>query len=103
MKKICKQKRGRRNFRNILSRVATQNADRLMGRARLANKLAKSLRGRSRRKAYAVKSETLLELTRRFPERIRIVHDFASPRFVLVQAPRDRFGLHAPAILFEAA
>lgn len=103
MKNACNVKCGRRSFRNILSGVATQNADRLMGRARLANKLAKSLRGRSRKRAYAVKGQALLELTKRFPERIRIVHDFPSPRCVLVQAPRACFGLHAPAILFGAA
>jgi hypothetical protein len=92
---------GKPSFQTILNDVASQNARNLMGRARLANMIAKSLRGSSRARAYAIKSHALLELTTRFPERVRILNDFRTPRFVLVKARRARFGLHAPAELFR--
>lgn len=94
------QKRGKQTFRNILTHVGSSNASRLMGRARLANKLAKSLRGQPRLRAYSLKSLALLELTARFPEQVQVLDDRSSPRFVLVSARQGRFGLHAPARLF---
>jgi hypothetical protein len=93
-------RRRKRSFRNILSGVVSENAHRLMGRAHLTNKLAKSLRGQARLRAYEVKTRALLELATRSPERTRIVNDFRSPRFVLVKTRRSRFGLHAPASVF---
>src|SRR5438132_976957 len=101
MKGAYKQELQRPNFRKILRSVASQNAAQLMGRARLANALAKSLRGQARARAYAVKAQALLDFKLRFPERVRIVNDPHTPRFVLVKASRPRFGLHAPAALFE--
>ncbi len=94
------QRLRQRTFRSILDNVASENAVRLMGRARIANRIAKALRGESRMRAYAVKHETLLSLTRVFPERVRIVNDITTPRFVLVKTATTRFGLHAPAHLF---
>jgi hypothetical protein len=96
------RKREKRTFRNVLNSVASDNAVRLMGRARLANIIAKSVRGESRVRAYAIKTQALLRLTSRFPERVRVVTDFNTPRFVLVRVPISRFGLHAPAYLFES-
>jgi hypothetical protein len=95
-----RRKRGNRTFRKILNSVASDNAVRLMGRARLANIVAKSVRGESRVRTYAIKTQALLRLTSRFPERVRIVYDFNTPRFVLVKVPIFRFGLHAPSYLF---
>jgi hypothetical protein len=94
------ERHGKPTFRSILNEVAPKNAVRLMGRARLANKIAKSVRGDSCRQAYAVKVQALLELATRFPEQIRIVNDANTPRFVLVEALAVRFGLHAPARVF---
>ena len=102
MNKKKSPKRERPNFQDILGDVATLNARRLMARARLANRLAKSLRGQNRWSAYTLKSRALFELVARFPERVRIVNDTRTPRFVVVKVPRDRFGLHAPAGLFNS-
>src|SRR5713226_3895143 len=101
MKSDRGQEQGKPSFQTILNDVASQNARYLMGRARLANMIAKSLRGSSRARAYAIKSQALLELTMRFPERVRIINDFRTPRYVLVKGRRARFGLHAPADLFR--
>jgi hypothetical protein len=101
MFKRHKQRLGQQTFRSILNEVAPENASRLMGRARTANKLAKSLHGRSRVRAYAVKSRAVLGLTTTFPDQVRIVIDFNTPRFVVVQAPAACFGLHVPVGLFR--
>lgn len=69
-----------------------------MRRARTANQLAKSLHGRSRVRAYAVKTRAVLGLTVGFPDRIRIYIDFKTPGFLLVKAPTVYFGLHIPAV-----
>jgi hypothetical protein len=100
MTKRRRRRHGRRGFRNILRSVASENAVRLMGRARIANRVAKSLHGESRVRAYAVKTQALLRLTSRFPERVWVVNDFNTPRFVLVKVPIFRFGLHAPSYMF---
>jgi hypothetical protein len=97
------RRREKRTFCSIVNNAAPENALRLMGRARIANRIAKSQRGKSRERAYAIKTQALLGLTSRFPEQVRIVNDFDTPRFVLVKASMCRFGLHAPAHLFGKA
>lgn len=101
MKRTNYQKGDKPSFRRILNGVASQNARLLMHRARVANKLAKSLSGHRRASAYFLKTQALLELATRFPERVRIINDPFTPRFVLVKVPRARFGLHVPAKLFR--
>jgi len=96
-----KQKSTRQTFRSIMNKVAPENANKLMRRARTANQLAKSLHGRSRVRAYAVKTRAVLGLTAGFPDRIRICIDFNTPGFLLVKAPAVYFGLHVPAGIFE--
>ena len=96
-----KRKSTRQTFRSILNKVAPENANKLMRRARIANQLAKSLHGRSRVRAYAVKTRAVLGLTVGFPDRIRICIDFKTPGFLLVKAPTVYFGLHVPAGIFE--
>ena len=93
-----KRKSTRQTFRSILNKVAPENANKLMRRARIANQLAKSLHGRSRVRAYAVKTRAVLGLTVGFPDRIRICIDFKTPGFLLVKAPTVYFGLHVPAV-----
>ncbi len=90
-------------FQDILNNVASKNAVRLMGKALNANQLAHSLRGPSRMRSYAVKSQALLELTTRFPERVRLIVDYNAPGFVLVRVAQSSFGLHAPESLFGRA
>jgi hypothetical protein len=61
-------KRETDGFRDILLGVAKDNARVLAERARTANRLAKTLRGKARRSAYAVKHKTLAAFVRKFPE-----------------------------------
>lgn len=87
----------KQTFNSILSRVAAQNASRLMERASVANRLAKTAGGRARTRVYRVKTDALVNLSKNFPEQIFISYDPRTPQFVLVRNVRARFGLHAPA------
>ncbi|MDT4896445.1 MAG: hypothetical protein QOH25_1522 [Acidobacteriota bacterium] len=89
-------------FNQILKRLETQNAERLIEKARTANRLAKSAPdSRARRRAYRVKTEALLNLRRRFPTRTSVITDPHIPSFVIVRyvslQTGARCGLHAPA------
>jgi|GEM_PF-3556616 len=91
-----------RTFRQILARLETQNAERLIEKARTANRLAKSAPDAcARSRAYRVKVNALLGLRRRFPSNTSVRTDPRLPSFVLVKyvSPLTgvRCGLHAPA------
>lgn len=92
---------GKPSFGRILNDVASGNARALMERARTANKLAKVLRGRSRWRAYAVKTRAVLGLTNGFPDRMRVLKDNKTPGFVVVRVTATDFGLHVPSDLFQ--
>ena len=77
-----------KTFGEILRTVAGKNALRLMERAQTANRLAKSLRGGSRRHAYAIKTEALIGLVRMFPEHVIVLNDAKTPRYVRVKKRR---------------
>ena len=96
-KEVKRQTEHKQTFTSILGRVAAQNASRLMERASIANRLAKTAAGRARSRAYRVKTDALVNLSKSFPEQIFISYDPRTPRFVLVRNVRSRFGLHAPA------
>lgn len=92
-----------RTFADILAREENANAQRLMLRARTANRIAKTARtAGARLGAYRVKNKTLLTLQERFPDRVIVNSDpqYGS-YFVLVKIPDSRFGLHAPSRHFE--
>jgi hypothetical protein len=89
-----------KTFNGIFGAVAAKNAQRLMERAQTANRLAKSLRGRSRRRAYAIKTETLIGLVRAFPEQTTVVIDSRTPNYVLIKNAQAGFGLHGPEQTF---
>ena len=89
-------------FNQILKRLEAQNAERLIEKARTANRLAKSAPDSyARRRVYRVKTEALLNLRRRFPALTSIMRDPRIPTFVIVEyaSPQTgaRCGLHAPA------
>jgi hypothetical protein len=89
-------------FNQILERLETQNAERLIEKARTANQLAKSAPDScARRRAYRIKVDALLNLRRCFPARTSVTRDPRIPSFVIVQyaSPQTgaRCGLHAPA------
>ena len=89
-------------FKQILKQLETRNAQRLVERARTANRLAKSAPdSHARRRAYRVKTEALLNLRRCFPACTSVKTDPCIPSFVIVRydSPQTgaRCGLHAPA------
>jgi hypothetical protein len=89
-------------FSQILKRLESQNAERLIEKARTANQLAKSApSSRARRRAYRVKVGALINLRRCFPARTSVTTDPRMPSFIIVRydAPQTgaRCGLHAPA------
>lgn len=89
-----------KSFNDVVRNLADRHIDRLLGRARTANRLAKTLGGRSQDKAYAVKHETLVVLRVRFPERVSVRDDPANPLFTLVkvETPTRSYGLHIPEV-----
>jgi hypothetical protein len=87
----------RHNFQLILATVAAPNARQLMLKAQIANRVAKSTRGRARYTAYQVKLKALASLSIRFPERVAIAGDPNLPQFVVVAMRETGYGLHAPA------
>ncbi len=96
---------GQRCFKSIVERAARGNACRLMEKARTANRLAKGAQTRQTRLgAYRVKHRALLALKEKFPSDVSVSPDPQyGTYFVLVRAPRSRFGLHAPARFFAEA
>jgi hypothetical protein len=102
MKRMKRTEAKTQTFKQILKQLETTNAQRLIERARTANRLAKSAPdSRARRRAYRVKTEALLNLRRRFPTRTSVMIDPRIPSFVIVRydSPQTgaRCGLHAPA------
>lgn len=102
MKRMKRMEAKTQTFNQILKRLETQNAERLIEKAHTANRLAKSAPdSRTRRRAYRVKTKALLNLRRRFPARTSVMTDPRTPSFVVVEyaSPQTgaRCGLHAPA------
>lgn len=86
----------KRTFREILSAVEKDNSERLMRKARTANKLAKKTRGQQRKRAYAVKSGVLSWLVKKMPAHVRIHEDFYLHDFVVIELKSTNQGLHFP-------
>ena len=106
MKRMKRPEVRAQTFNQILKRLERQNAERLIEKARTANRLAKSAPdSRARRRAYRVKVAALLNLRRRFPTRTSVLPDPRIPSFVIVKyaSPQTgvRCGLHAPAHVFN--
>ena len=109
MKQHCRTNAAttQRTFKAILAGVAAPNAERLLGRALAANRLAKSATsGEMRRGAYKVKTDALLNLRRRFPAQVRVREDLMLPAFLLVEytSPHSnrRSAMHAPMAVFNS-
>jgi hypothetical protein len=83
-------------FNEILAGVEKENSEKLMFRARTANKLAKKSRGSQRRAAYAVKSKALASLVRKMPARVDIRKDIILTDFVVIELKNTNSGLHFP-------
>lgn len=88
-------------FKAILEQVEAGNCERIMERARLANRLAKSVEGSSRYRAYAVKHRALKALALGFPHRVYVSRDQMRPHLLIVGSLTRAWGLHAPDQVFE--
>ena len=83
-------------FSQILADVEKDNSEKLMSRARLANRLAKRSRGDQRQSAYSVKSKALNSLVKKMPTRIDIRKDIILTDFVVIELKNTNVGLHFP-------
>ncbi|MBS1796676.1 MAG: hypothetical protein JSS81_22790 [Acidobacteria bacterium] len=81
-------------FNQILHGLEQSNSEKLMTRARLANRLAKRSRGHKRQLAYAVKHRALRTLVRRLPAQVEVRPDIALTDFVVVGLKNAQSGLH---------
>src|SRR5215210_4395902 len=89
-------------FKEILNQVAAGNVNRLINRARTANRLAKLTCGKARRSAYCVKNDVLVTITCRFPDRVTIRKDLRTTELFVINFKKPGFGLHIPASEFAS-
>jgi hypothetical protein len=83
-------------FNQILAGVEKDNSEKLMSKARAANRLAKRSRGAQRRAAYAVKTRALHSLVKKMPDRIDVRKDIILTDFVVIELKNTNTGLHFP-------
>ena len=83
-------------FDKILERTEQKNSERLMAKARLANRIAKGTRGVNRRTACYVKSTALCSLVKRLSRCVRVFKDVKLTDFVVVELKSEQSGLHLP-------
>jgi len=83
-------------FSKILERTEGKNSERLMAKARLANKLAKKSHGTSRQMAYHIKSKALCSLVKKLSSHVRVSKDIKLTDFVVVELKSEQSGLHLP-------
>ncbi len=86
-------------FVNIVQSLEGSHSEKLMRKARCANRIAKMLRGHRRRLAYDVKANALRALVRKLPGRVDIRMDIVLTDFVVVELKNTKRGLHFPAVL----
>ncbi|HNG94737.1 MAG TPA: hypothetical protein PLB32_18190 [Acidobacteriota bacterium] len=89
-----------RTFQSIVSEVVHRNVGRLMSKAIIANRVAKTITGTSRRTAYQVKTKALKNLASRFPEQVTIEPDQLRQELLVISVKSRNFGLHVPADLY---
>jgi hypothetical protein len=90
-------KNPRPTFKEILKNTEREHSERLMRKARRANRIAKTLRGRRRQIAYGVKHQVLRFLVEKMPGRTYVRPDLALTDFVVIELKETRSGLHYPA------
>jgi hypothetical protein len=89
----------KRTFSETVSALEGPNSEALMAKASNANSIAKSVRGKARRRAYSVKAAALTALRMKLPSRVRIRHDNRINDYIVVELKHLRRGLHYPAAL----
>lgn len=90
------RKQHKPTFSQILNGCEKSNSEKLMKRARLANRLAKCSRGVQKQTAYAVKSRALGSLVKKMPARVDIRKDIILTDFVVIELKNTCVGLHFP-------
>lgn len=88
----------RKTFNELLANLELQNAQSLIARARVANRLAKTASGSSRAAAYKIKSQAARALINKIPTRIKLRKDKrpAMKNFVVVEFRGAKLSLHVP-------
>lgn len=94
-------KNTRPTFNEILNKTAKENAEMLMKKARLANRLAKRFQGKKRRQAYSIKADALCGLIKSLPNKITVRKDIRLTEFVVVELKTAQSGLHLPIAKFQ--
>ena len=84
-------------FREILKNTERENSERLMRKARRANRIAKTLRGRRRQIAYGIKHKTLRFLVEKMPGQTAVRTDLVLADFVVIELKHTCSGLHYPS------
>lgn len=87
-------KKNKRTFGDIVRGLESRNSELLMLKARRANRIAKIVRGSSRRVAYRAKSDALRTLVTKMPGRIDIHSDLELLDFVVIELREKSGGLH---------
>ncbi|MBK8810560.1 MAG: hypothetical protein IPN69_07480 [Acidobacteria bacterium] len=89
-------KQTRKTFSEVIKGFEKCHSERLMAKARQANRIAKTVRGRSRRIAYDVKASALGMLVRTLPDHVVVRRDIVLTDFVVVELKNTNAGLHMP-------
>ena len=89
MRRRSKLSAKKRTFSDILTGVAHENAGRLVNKISTADRLAKSLRGRSRERLYPVREQAMANLTMLWPF-VPLLDEPSESPVVLATVPRVR-------------
>lgn len=84
-------------FNEILNKTKDGNCSRLMEKARIANRIAKGTRPRSRKNAYGVKHDALRTIVCKMDGKFTVKRDFRLEEFKIVTLRSERLGLHIPS------
>jgi hypothetical protein len=91
----------KRSFNDILREEGRKNGEKLMSKARVANRVAKASKGNGRASAYNIKASALGTLIEKMPQKVRVHRDIRLDEFVVVALRDGGLGLHFPADKFE--
>ena len=90
------------SFSIVLQKAERQNRNSLMQKAFLANRIAKTVKGFSRKNSYTVKAKALNAIIEKFPNEVEVREDSSLPEMVVVSVLHTNFGLHTPRLALES-
>lgn len=91
----------KQSFSDILRKEDLKNGEKLMSKARSANRVAKASKGSGRVSAYKIKTSALETLIQKLPQKIRVHRDIRLDDFVVVALRDGGLGLHFPSDRFQ--